>query len=182
MPDILHLVKIRASPERVYEALTTAEGIRNWWTRDAVFDSKIGGSGEFGFYEHNGVTKVSVDELKPPVRVVWTTVSSSAPGGWVGTTIAFDLRAEGSAAFLRAPRLRASERRLCARDVRLGLFSRKPAVVSGNEKGHTPLMNLPCLRAAPHMASCAARRPTSQWRKVNHAQYGCAARERHIGL
>jgi len=42
MPDIMHLIKIRVSPERVYEALTTAEGIRNWWTRDAVLDSKIG--------------------------------------------------------------------------------------------------------------------------------------------
>jgi hypothetical protein len=27
MPDIMHLVKINASPERVYHALTTAEGI-----------------------------------------------------------------------------------------------------------------------------------------------------------
>jgi uncharacterized protein YndB with AHSA1/START domain len=43
MPDIMHLIKIHASPERIYQALTTAEGIRNWWTRDAVLDSKIGG-------------------------------------------------------------------------------------------------------------------------------------------
>jgi uncharacterized protein YndB with AHSA1/START domain len=26
MPDIMHLVKINVSPERVYQALTTAEG------------------------------------------------------------------------------------------------------------------------------------------------------------
>jgi uncharacterized protein YndB with AHSA1/START domain len=90
MPDILHLVKIHASPERVYRALTTADGIRNWWTRDAALDSKIGGPGEFGFYEHKVVTKVRVDELEPSVRVVWTTVSSCAPGGWVGATITFD--------------------------------------------------------------------------------------------
>ena len=42
MPDIMHLIKIRVSPERVYQAITTAEGIRNWWTRDAVLDSRIG--------------------------------------------------------------------------------------------------------------------------------------------
>jgi hypothetical protein len=30
MPDIMHLIKIRAAPEQVYQALTTAEGIRNW--------------------------------------------------------------------------------------------------------------------------------------------------------
>lgn len=37
-----------------------------------------------------------VDELQPPVRVGWKTISSTAPGGWDGTTITFDLRVEGS--------------------------------------------------------------------------------------
>lgn len=110
MPDILHLEKIRASPVRVYEALTTAEGVRSWWTRDAVLDSKLGGWSKFGFYGHKVVTKARVDELKPPVRVLWTTVSSSALGGWVGTTIAFDLRAESSDT-LACLRTRASSKR-----------------------------------------------------------------------
>ena len=81
MPDIMHVVKIHASPEQVYEALTTDEGIRNWWTRDAVLDSAIGGVGEFGFFNRRVVTKVKIDELKPPIRVAWTTISSAAPGG-----------------------------------------------------------------------------------------------------
>jgi hypothetical protein len=38
---------------------------------------------------------VRVDALDPPVRVGWKTISSNAPGGWDGTAIAFDLRAEG---------------------------------------------------------------------------------------
>jgi len=100
MPDIMHRIKIHASPERVYQALTTAEGIRNWWTRDAVLDAKIGGSGEFRFYEGQGVTKVSIDHLEPPVRVAWSTISANAPGGWAGTTIAFDLRADGDGTVL----------------------------------------------------------------------------------
>jgi uncharacterized protein YndB with AHSA1/START domain len=91
----MHLVKIHASPEWVYEALTTAEGIRNWWTRDAVLDSKIGGTCEFRFYEGTSVTKITVDELKPAVRVGWKTISSFRPE-WGGTTITFDLRAPAS--------------------------------------------------------------------------------------
>jgi uncharacterized protein YndB with AHSA1/START domain len=83
MPDIMHLIKIRASPEQVYRALTTPEAIRNWWTRDAVLDSKIGGTGEFGFFEGRIVTKMEVEELKPPVRVGWKIVSSAARG-WDG--------------------------------------------------------------------------------------------------
>ena len=94
MPDIMHVVKIHASPEQVYEALTTDEGIRNWWTRDAVLDSAIGGVGEFGFFNRRVVTKVKIDELKPPIRVAWTTISSAAPGGWDDTRITFDLRPE----------------------------------------------------------------------------------------
>jgi len=97
MPDIMHLLKINASPEQVYEALTTSEGIRNWWTRDADLDSMVGGTGEFRFgsYGGNQVTKVKVTELVAPTRVAWKTTSSFRPE-WVGTTITFDLRADGA--------------------------------------------------------------------------------------
>jgi uncharacterized protein YndB with AHSA1/START domain len=94
MPDIIHLINIRVSPEKVYQALTTAQGVRSWWTRDADLDSKIGGTGEFRFYERQPATKVRVEELKPPVRVGWKTISSFRPE-WDGTTITFDLRAKG---------------------------------------------------------------------------------------
>ncbi len=56
MPDIFHYIKIGAPPDRVYEALTTAQGIRNWWTRDVVLDSRVGGVGEFG--DRNGCADV----------------------------------------------------------------------------------------------------------------------------
>ena len=95
MHDILHLLRIHAAPERVYQALTTAEGIHNWWTREAELDSRIGGAGEFRFYEGKGITRIRVDELEPSRRVGWTTISANAPGGWEGTRISFDLRAEG---------------------------------------------------------------------------------------
>lgn len=91
----MHLINIRASREQVYQALTTADGIRNWWTRDADLGSKIGGTGEFRFYEGKSVTRVSIDELEPPAHVCWKTISANAPGGWDGTTITFGLRSEG---------------------------------------------------------------------------------------
>jgi len=88
----MHLLKIRVSAERVYEALTTVEGIRKWWTRDAALDPFVGGTGRF--HQRDAVTAIRIDELNPPLRIVWTTVASNAPGGWEGTTISFDLRAE----------------------------------------------------------------------------------------
>lgn len=100
MPDIMHVVTIHASPARIYEALTTTDGIRHWWTRDAVLDDRVGGSGEFGFGERQVVTRVSVDALEPHALVAWTIVASSAPAGWQGTTISFDLRPEASTTVL----------------------------------------------------------------------------------
>lgn len=79
MPDIMHLSRIHAPRERVYDAVTTAEGIRNWWRCDTDLESTIGGSGEFRFHEGRGVTTVRVDELEPPGRVGWTTLAANAP-------------------------------------------------------------------------------------------------------
>jgi uncharacterized protein YndB with AHSA1/START domain len=93
MPEIMHLIKIRAPQGKVYQAVSTPEGIRNWWTRDAALDAKIGGTGEFGFYDHRMVIKVKVAELTPPGHVVWDDVSSTG-GAFDGTTISFDLNSE----------------------------------------------------------------------------------------
>ena len=93
MPEIMHLIKIHATQERVYQALSTPEGIRHWWTRDALLDPRVGEVGEFGFYEHRMVIKVNVAELAPPGHLVWDRVSSTG-GGFDGTTISFDLNSE----------------------------------------------------------------------------------------
>ncbi|HTJ27689.1 MAG TPA: hypothetical protein VMA36_16150 [Candidatus Limnocylindria bacterium] len=39
MADIMHQINIQTSLEEVYRAITTAEGVRNWWTRDAVLET-----------------------------------------------------------------------------------------------------------------------------------------------
>ena len=93
MPEIMHLIKIRATRENVYQAVVTAEGVRNWWTRDAALDLKVGGVGEIGFNGHRFVIKLRVAELTPPDRVVWDNVSSTS-GVFDGTTITFDLKSD----------------------------------------------------------------------------------------
>jgi len=99
MSDIEFFAKIHAAPEQVYRALTTADGIRSWWAREVNVDSRISGTEELGHFEHRILTRIRLEELAPPVRTRWKTISSVAPG-WDGTTVTFDLRAEGNCTFL----------------------------------------------------------------------------------
>jgi uncharacterized protein YndB with AHSA1/START domain len=94
MFDIMHLMKIRALRDRVYAALATQEGLRSWWTRDAMLDPRVGGAGVFGFYGHRMVIEVRVAALTPPAHVAWDEISSTG-GGFDGSTISFDLTEEG---------------------------------------------------------------------------------------
>ena len=68
MPDILHRVGIDAPPERVYEALTTSEGLRGWWVAEAKGDPASGGTIDFGF------CRMQVLEAVPGERVRWRCV------------------------------------------------------------------------------------------------------------
>jgi uncharacterized protein YndB with AHSA1/START domain len=92
MQDIMHLIKIHASAERVYEAITTADGIRHWWTRDAAIEPSVGAPGEFGFYGKRFVAKVTVEELNPVTHVRWKVTNSA----WPGHDIHFDLKPDGN--------------------------------------------------------------------------------------
>lgn len=74
----------------MFEALSTADGVRSWWTGDADLDGWLGGTGEFQFYGGSKVTKVQVRELTRPERVGWE-VLSSFRSEWEGTTISFEL-------------------------------------------------------------------------------------------
>lgn len=91
MSDIMHLLKIRATPERVYQTIATAEGIRNWWTRDAVIEPTVGANGEIGFYGRRFVAMLTVEGLAPNSLVRWRVTNQA----WDGKEIEFVFRANG---------------------------------------------------------------------------------------
>ena len=89
MADILHKVGIKSSsPDDVYGALATVEGLSGWWTRDTRGESKVGGVMQFRF--GTGGFDMKVCELGPAKRVLWQVIDGSAE--WVGTKISFDLK------------------------------------------------------------------------------------------
>jgi uncharacterized protein YndB with AHSA1/START domain len=90
MVDILHRVGITATPEKVYEALTTVDGLAAWWTTDTSGDSD--GTLKFRFGEVGGFD-MKVLDLQPAKRVLWEVIDG--PAEWIGTTVSLDLTQDG---------------------------------------------------------------------------------------
>ena len=82
MPNILHRVGIAAEPARVFETLTTGEGIKNWWSSETQGDASEGGAFQF---RKNRLEVVHAD----PSLVVWH--YSGPAEDWAGTEIRFRL-------------------------------------------------------------------------------------------
>jgi len=60
---------IEASPEVVFDVVSSAEHIKEWWPDDASFDTAPGASGEIVFGEPGGdrtVESFTVVEVQPP--------------------------------------------------------------------------------------------------------------------
>jgi uncharacterized protein YndB with AHSA1/START domain len=89
MADIRHRVGIAAPPERVFEVLTTLEGLASWWTRDVDGDPTEGGLVQFYFGSPEPSAVMEVVGLAPSHRVEWDCVKG--PDDWVGTTMTFEL-------------------------------------------------------------------------------------------
>src|SRR5579859_4707536 len=75
MAEIRHQIPIKATPAKVYAALATQAGLREWWTADTRADEKVGGKAEFGFDKRGMVFRMNIDKLEPGERVF---------GGWHG--------------------------------------------------------------------------------------------------
>jgi uncharacterized protein YndB with AHSA1/START domain len=96
--DIVHVVEIQTTPERLYEAVTTQKGLAGWWTRDTKAEPRVGAVNGFGFSGKMSF-RLKVEKLEPGKRVVWSSVQG--PPDWTGTEIAFDIAPSPAGATLR---------------------------------------------------------------------------------
>ena len=92
MADILHRIGAEnSSPQRVYDALSTLDGLSGWWTEKTTGDTDPGGVIEFRFGP--GGIDMKVVELDPGRLVRWEVVGG--PEEWIGTEVRFDIRQDG---------------------------------------------------------------------------------------
>ncbi|MBI3260527.1 MAG: SRPBCC domain-containing protein [Ignavibacteriae bacterium] len=84
---IKQLFHINAPREKVYEAISTIDGLSNWWSTNTTGDAGKDGIIQFHFGEHGG-PQMKVTNLKQNENVTWECVSTE---GWDGHIFTFDL-------------------------------------------------------------------------------------------
>ena len=96
MTDIIHRVGIKASLQKVYQALSTIEGIAGWWTQHTSGSSQIGNTIVVQFHSPEGnelgSMHMEVKVLDPDKKVQW--YITKGPEEWIGTDVIFELHQE----------------------------------------------------------------------------------------
>lgn len=90
MPEILHEFPIFAPPDRVFEAISTPEGLDRWWTLTSAGKAATDAVWKLGFGP-DYVWEARVTRCEPGQAFEWEL--TSAEPDWVGARIGFRLTA-----------------------------------------------------------------------------------------
>ncbi|MCK5402242.1 MAG: SRPBCC domain-containing protein [Flavobacteriaceae bacterium] len=85
---IKHLYYIDASNDEVFNALTTIEGLSNWWTEQTSGNPELEGVIEFRFGKQN-FNKMKVETIVENKAVRWKCIDGHSD--WINTIISFEL-------------------------------------------------------------------------------------------
>ena len=98
MAAIKHYLLIKSPPGKVYQALTTRDGISNWWTKQTEIGDEVGdiNSFDFGDRYHN---EMKITDLQLNKRVEWECIQGDKE--WIGTTFIFYLEEKERNTILR---------------------------------------------------------------------------------
>ena len=97
MADIRINVSIKATPEKIYNAITTQEGLTSWWAKQTTAKPEVDFVNVFTFGTFRNEMKVT--KLIPNKKVEWECIKSIDE--WVGTSISFDLEEKEGRTTLR---------------------------------------------------------------------------------
>lgn len=97
MPEIDHEIKIKATPEQVFAALSTHEGVTSWQTPHAEGTGEVGSQWRFKFTDR-AEFDWEVIESEPSSRIVWR--CTKGPGDSQGTTVTFVITVDGDRTLL----------------------------------------------------------------------------------
>ncbi len=96
MPEIDHEIKIDATPEQVFAALSTHEGVSSWQTPHAEGTGAVGSQWRFKF---TGRAEFDWEVIESePTKIVWR--CTKGPGDSIGTTATFLISEAGGRTLL----------------------------------------------------------------------------------
>ncbi len=100
-------IEIDASPATVFEVITSAEHLKEWWPDEAVLDATPGGRGELVFGDRSSGTaqipQITVVEAEPPRLFSFRWVYPEGEDADEGNSllVTFELSARGAGTMLR---------------------------------------------------------------------------------
>ncbi len=86
--SIKHLFHIDASKQKVFEAISTIEGLSNWWTIQTKGSTALNETIQFDFGDIVGPA-MKVIKLEPSKEIIWKCIGSSP--GWLDHIFTFSL-------------------------------------------------------------------------------------------
>lgn len=89
MPEIVNEFTVDAPLERVWEAVSTTEGLKSWWTDDSFSEAVLGGKAEFGFKNRDIVFTMETTLFDVNEFQEWRCLNG--PDKWIGTNVSFEL-------------------------------------------------------------------------------------------
>jgi uncharacterized protein YndB with AHSA1/START domain len=97
MEAIRHYLIIKTTPEKVFNAISTQEGLESWWAKQTVARPEVGFTNTFILEKLSNEFKVT--QLINNRKAEWLCVNSIDE--WIGTTVSFDLEEENGNTILR---------------------------------------------------------------------------------
>src|SRR2546427_12168511 len=84
---LVHQVNVKSTPETIYKAVSTAQGLASFWTSESKAEPKVGSIATFGFGGPS--QRMRIDELVPGKRVKWTGLNEFP--NWDKTTVNWEI-------------------------------------------------------------------------------------------
>ena len=98
MSDILHDFPIKADAARVFQGVSTPEGLDAWWTKKSRGEPRVGALYELGFgpgYDWRAKVTRSVPDAEFEIETI------EADSDWTGTYVGFRLEPRNGATWVR---------------------------------------------------------------------------------
>ena len=88
-----HRIRVHATPERVYQALTSKDGLKAWFTPHVDGDVQEGSEAKM-FFSGKEPFRWKFSQFKPQTHVHWDCLEG--PGAAAGTSVTYILRGENN--------------------------------------------------------------------------------------